>query len=141
MSNSHGTVEVLDQARCVALLATVDIGRVVFTTRAMPAVRPVRFVVHDDAVWFPARDGEAWLAGVLDTVVAFSVDDMASDLAAGWFVTVLGRACEVRDPDVLDELAQLLPMRHGDSCVRVAIESVSGRRVTPPRQPCESAYS
>jgi hypothetical protein len=141
MSNSHGSVEVLDHARCVALLRTVSIGRVIFTTRAMPAVRPVRFVVHDDAVWFPARGGDAWLAGVLDTVVAFAADDVTSDSATGWFVTVLGRACEVRDQPVIDELAGLLPLCDGDTCVKVAIESVSGRRVIPPRRLCDHPRS
>lgn len=139
MSNS--TIEVLDHAGCVALLSTVGIGRVVFTTRAMPAVRPVRFVVRDNAVWFPAQHCDAWLAGVLDAVVAFSVDDMSHDFATGWFVTVLGRAGEVRDQRIIDELAQLLPMRAGDRCVRVAIESISGRRVIPPRQRASAPVS
>jgi hypothetical protein len=43
MTESFGAIEMLEPARCVALLSTVSIGRVVFTTRAMPAARPVRF--------------------------------------------------------------------------------------------------
>ena len=66
MADSYSTVEVLDHARCVALLATVHIGRVVFTSRAMPAVRPVRFAVRDDAVWFRMPVSDMWPAGVVD---------------------------------------------------------------------------
>jgi uncharacterized protein len=138
MADSFSTVEVLDHARCVALLATVHIGRVVFTSRAMPAVRPVRFAVRDDAVWFRMPAGDMWLAGVLDNVVAFAVDHVTPDLDAGWFVTVLGRASEVRDRRLVQEVAALLPAAAPDEdrYVRVLVESVSGRRIRPPGTRC-----
>jgi nitroimidazol reductase NimA-like FMN-containing flavoprotein (pyridoxamine 5'-phosphate oxidase superfamily) len=137
MADSYGTVEVLDHARCVALLATVHIGRVVFTSRAMPAVRPVRFAVRDDAVWFRMPVGDLWPAGVLDTVVAIAVDDLTPDLDAGWFVTVLGRASEVRDRHLVDEIATLLPAAPDeDRYVRVLVESISGRRIQPAGTRC-----
>jgi hypothetical protein len=126
MADSYSTVEVLDHARCVALLATVHIGRVVFTSRAMPAVRPVRFAVRDDAVWFRMPVGDLWPAGVVDTVVALEVDDVTPDLDAGWFVTVLG-----------DKVAKLLPAAPDeDRYVRVLVESISGRRIRPPGTRC-----
>jgi nitroimidazol reductase NimA-like FMN-containing flavoprotein (pyridoxamine 5'-phosphate oxidase superfamily) len=137
MADSYSTVEVLDHARCVALLATVHIGRVVFTSRAMPAVRPVRFAVRDDAVWFRMPVGDLWPAGVVDTVVALEVDDVTPDLDAGWFVTVLGRASEVRDRRLVDKVAKLLPAAPDeDRYVRVLVESISGRRIRPPGTRC-----
>jgi nitroimidazol reductase NimA-like FMN-containing flavoprotein (pyridoxamine 5'-phosphate oxidase superfamily) len=137
MADSYSTVEVLDHARCVALLATVHIGRLVFTSRAMPAVRPVRFAVRDDAVWFRMPVGDLWPAGVVDTVVALEVDDVTPDLDAGWFVTVLGRASEVRDRRVVDKVAMLLPAAPDeDRYVRVLVESISGRRIRPPGTRC-----
>jgi len=137
MADSYSTVEVLDHARCVALLATVHIGRVVFTSRAMPAVRPVRFAVRDDAVWFRMPVGDLWPAGVVDTVVALEVDDLTPDLDDGWFVTVLGRASEVRDRRLVDKVATLLPAAPDeDRYVRVLVESISGRRIRPPRTRC-----
>ena len=103
----------------------------------MPAVRPVRFAVRDGAVWFRMPIGDMWLAGVLDTVVAFAVDDVTPDLDAGWFVTVLGRASEVRDRHLVDEVAELLPTAPDeDRYVRVLVESVSGRRIRPPGTRC-----
>jgi nitroimidazol reductase NimA-like FMN-containing flavoprotein (pyridoxamine 5'-phosphate oxidase superfamily) len=137
MADSYSTVEVLDHARCVALLATVHIGRVVFTSRAMPAVRPVRFAVRDDAVWFRMPVGDLWPAGVVDTVVALEVDDVTPDLDAGWFVTVLGRASEVRDRRLVDKVARLLPAAPDeDRYVRVLVESITGRRIRPPGTRC-----
>jgi len=137
MADSYSTVEVLDHARCVALLATVHIGRVVFTSRAMPAVRPVRFAVRDDAVWFRMPVSDMWPAGVVDTVVALEVDDLTPDLDDGWFVTVLGRASEVRDRRLVDKVATLLPAAPDeDRYVRVLVESISGRRIRPPGTRC-----
>ena len=142
MSESMGATEMLDPACCVALLATVGIGRVVFTNRAMPAVRPVRFAVRDDAVWFRMAAGDMWFARALDTVVAFAVDDVAAGLGGGWFVTVVGRACEVMDRSVIGGLAGLLPAdRTDDRYVRILLESVSGHRIRPSAWRCVGGQS
>jgi nitroimidazol reductase NimA-like FMN-containing flavoprotein (pyridoxamine 5'-phosphate oxidase superfamily) len=139
MSESFGTIETLDPRRCVALLGTVGVGRVVFTNRAMPAVRPVCFAVRDDAVWFRMAAGDMMLACVLDTVVAFAADNVTGDLDAGWFVTVVGRASEVRDKRLVREIAPLLPAvghPQDERYVRVLVESVSGSRIRPPASQC-----
>ncbi|HEX9337139.1 MAG TPA: pyridoxamine 5'-phosphate oxidase family protein [Pseudonocardiaceae bacterium] len=138
MSKSFGAVE-LEPARCVALLATAGVGRVVFTNRAMPVVRPVRFALHDGAVWFRMSAGDMWFARALDTVVAFAVDDVSADLDAGWFVTVVGRASEVRNGPLISELAELLPAvgyHNEDRFVRILVESVSGHRIRPAVRRC-----
>lgn len=121
MSNLCGTVEVLDQACCVALLATTGVGRVVFTQRAMPALRPVEFVISNSAIWFAGGPAETWIMDVLDTVVAFSADNMATDEPVGWYVTVVGRAVQVRNR----------PLPEGWRCVRLPIETAVGHRVLP----------
>jgi uncharacterized protein len=139
MTDSFGAVEVLDRDRCVELLSSVSVGRVVFTRRAMPAVRPVRYVVRAGAVWFRAPDNDIWLTGALDTVMAFAADDATRHEPARWFVTVLGHATEVRDRAVIDDLVPVLPPTGGpadDRCVRLLIESVSGRFAMPPAGPC-----
>lgn len=135
MTDSFGTVELLDRARCVELLSTVTVGRVVFTRLAMPAVRPVRYVVRDGAVWFRVPDSDIWLAGALDTVMGFTADDATPHEAACWSVTALGRATEVRDHQQVHDLARVLPATTGpadDRYVRLLIESVTGRYTTLP---------
>lgn len=132
MSDSLG-LEVLDREQCVALLAGGGVGRVVFTSRALPAIQPARFVVHRGAIVVRTASEDALFAGVLDSVVAFAVDQFAEDLDQGWFVTVLGRACEVRDPIVIAELATLPLGRWTGQTdaryVRIPLESVTGRRI------------
>lgn len=136
MSNCFGASEVLDRAACVALLAGGGIGRVVFTERALPAVRPVRFVFRDDAACFRVPSGDVWFTHAVGAVVAIAVDQLTGDLTEGWFVTVLGTASEIRDEDVITELAAQLPAGRGpgsDRYVRVPVELVSGWRQ---RVPC-----
>ena len=132
MSDSLG-LETLDREQCLALLAGAGLGRVVFTSRALPAIQPARFAVHHGAIVVRTPSQSALFAGVLDSVVAFAVDEFTDDLGSGWFVTVLGRAAEVRDPIVIAELADL-PLgcwtgRTDARYLRIPIESVTGRRI------------
>ncbi|WP_051173876.1 pyridoxamine 5'-phosphate oxidase family protein [Amycolatopsis orientalis] len=132
MSDSLG-LETLDREQCLALLAGAGLGRVVFTSRALPAIQPARFAVHHGAIVLRTPSQSALFAGVLDSVVAFAVDEFTDDLGSGWFVTVLGRASEVRDPIVIAELAEL-PLgcwtgRTDARYLRIPIESVTGRRI------------
>lgn len=132
MSDSLG-LATLGREQCLALLAGAGLGRVVFTSRAMPAIQPARFALHHGAIVVRTPSQSALFAGILDSVVAFAVDEFGKDLETGWFVTVVGRASEVRDPIVIAEL-ETLPL----SCwtgqvdsryLHIPIESVTGRRI------------
>lgn len=46
MHDSLG-LEVLDREQCVALLAGAGVGRVVFTSQALPAIQPARTCNRD----------------------------------------------------------------------------------------------
>ncbi|WET78146.1 pyridoxamine 5'-phosphate oxidase family protein [Amycolatopsis sp. QT-25] len=132
MSDSLG-LEVLDREECLSLLAGAGLGRVVFTSRALPAVQPARFVLHHGAIVIRTPSQSALFAAILDSVVAFAVDEFSANLGAGWFVTVLGRASEVRDPIVIAEL-ETLPLccwtgQPDARYVRIPVESVTGRRI------------
>lgn len=48
---------VLGRDECLALLASARLGRVVFTTRGLPAVEPVKFRYRDEAVYFATDAG------------------------------------------------------------------------------------
>lgn len=125
-------LEVLDRDECIALLGTVEVGRVVFTTRGLPAVEPVKYVVCGDSVWFPVQARTDLFGSAHDGVVAFEVDAFDASLRTGWWVTVLGRAsapteCDL--PRLRPELSWELPLAADVRCVRIPIEVVSGRRV------------
>ncbi|MGW4525230.1 pyridoxamine 5'-phosphate oxidase family protein [Amycolatopsis sp. NPDC004378] len=119
----------LDRQQCLALLRTASLGRVIFTHRAMPAVRPVRFAVVDDGVVFAAPAGSPLYAGARDAVVAFEVDEFATDFGAGWFVSLLGRATE--SPLDSGEVACLCPCPalSGRRFLRIPVEAITGHRI------------
>jgi len=126
-----GDVLALDRATCLALLATQRFGRVVFTSRALPAVLPVGFLLRDDAVLVSIRPGSA-LAAVAGGVVAFQADSIDAGAREGWSVTAVGRAEEVHDPALRRRVhAQLSPRAGDDHAVRIGLEQVSGRRLLP----------
>ena len=129
MSDPLG-LDVLDRDECLALLATTDLGRLVYTSQALPAVQPVRFVLRGDSVFCRVPAGSAVFAGVFDSVVAFTADAFAPGLAGGWFVTVVGRASYVRDEDLAVEASPRwwVPTT-SDRTIRIPIESISGRRI------------
>src|SRR5215470_18115310 len=70
----------LPKDEALRLLASVPFGRVVFTARALPAVRPVNHLV----------DGTG-------TVVAYEADEIDPATHQGWSVVVVGRAVPVTD--------------------------------------------
>jgi hypothetical protein len=86
----------------MSLLGSVSLGRIVFTARALPAIRPVCHLVDGDHVII-RTDGNAAIISELradaGTVVAYEADaiDMAEHL--GWSVIVVGVAHRVIDPD------------------------------------------
>ncbi len=129
-------LEVLSRQDCLDLLASVAIGRLVFTDRALPAVQPVAFALHDGGVVVRLAEGSPALAAG-DGIVAFEIDNLAHDLREGWTVTVVGHAHEVRDREWLGRLAELrLPSRGEgvtDRYLVITIEVVTGTRIPMPR--------
>lgn len=85
-------LEALDRSECLALLATARVGRVVFTDRALPAVRPARFTLIGDQLRLQPLPHSGAVSVTPDAVLAFEVDSFDPDLTSGWFVVVLGRA-------------------------------------------------
>lgn len=90
----------LTAEQSLALLSSVSLGRVVFTHRALPAVRPVNHVVDDGQIVIRTHPGAAVLAAAASgSVVAYQADEIDPVERLGWSVVVTGVA------RVLDEHA------------------------------------
>ena len=101
----------LAHAEALALLGGVSLGQVVFTQRALPAVRPVNRLLDSDEIVVrtmsscraarpgpPARDRrQAYQADALDPVTRL-----------GWSIVVTGCCRPVTDPADLARYARLL---------------------------------
>lgn len=128
-------LEVLARDECVALLRQATLGRIVFTSAALPAVLPVNYVVDDDGSILVRTGSQTRLAATAGSIVAFEVDEFGGS-GRSWSVVVTGRLTVVRDPverarvDALG-LRTWVPVER-DLLLRIEPELVSGRRLPHP---------
>ncbi len=126
----------LAREEALALLSTVPYGRIVFTQRALPAVRPVNHIIDNGAIIIRSHAGTAITAAVdlaSPTVVAYQADDIDRETRLGWSVVVTGRAQLVVDSAEIIRYEQLLqPWMDVDmnSVIRINCEIVSGYDLT-----------
>jgi len=132
-------MEEIYRQECMNLLDSVSVGRIVFTARALPAIRPVCHLVDGDHI-FIRTDRNAAITSELraedGTVVAYEAD--AIDLAhhLGWSVIVVGLARRVTDPDVAGTyLRSLRPWASGakDQVIDIRADMVTGFRLVADR--------
>ena len=123
----------LDAAKCYRLLETQQVGRVVYTDGALPAVAPVNYALDGHRVIFRTSPTTRLALGVVDQVVAFEVDSLDEEVRTGWSVVVTGIARALVDPGEIARAAglKLAPWAGGERELFVAITPgvVSGRFV------------
>jgi nitroimidazol reductase NimA-like FMN-containing flavoprotein (pyridoxamine 5'-phosphate oxidase superfamily) len=127
-------LETLDARECHSLLATHSMGRVAFTERALPAIRPVNYTLQGNHIVLRTQaDG---LAARLDgQVVAFEIDEVDVESQSGWSVVVTGTARVLREPtdlvrlDAVPAYSWAGPDHHTAVCITPG--QVTGRRILP----------
>jgi nitroimidazol reductase NimA-like FMN-containing flavoprotein (pyridoxamine 5'-phosphate oxidase superfamily) len=118
---------------CLMLLASVPVGRIIYTRRALPAVELVNFALdHGDIVIRTDQSGKL-AAATRGAVVAFEADQLDLAGQAGWSVTAIGPSSEVTDPDDLARLRTigLKSWAPGtrDHFIRISPVMLNGRRL------------
>lgn len=103
--NASTALGELDRAECLRLLGTAVVGRIVFTEGALPAIRPVNFLLDRNEIIFHTATDSTLAAAVRHAVVAFEVDEIDAATYTGWSVVIVGQAYEVGDIDRLTRLA------------------------------------
>jgi nitroimidazol reductase NimA-like FMN-containing flavoprotein (pyridoxamine 5'-phosphate oxidase superfamily) len=128
----------LGRNRCLELLASVPVGRVVFTTRALPAIRPVNHLVDGDTIVIRTSLGTSLASAVTtdgSVVVAYEADVIDTASGTGWAVVVTGTARLVLDPDLAARYERdLHPWIDGAANCVIGIDCdlVSGYELTGP---------
>ncbi|MCP9946742.1 pyridoxamine 5'-phosphate oxidase family protein [Streptomyces somaliensis] len=129
----------LGRAEALRLLGTVSLGRIVFTQRALPAVRPVNHLMDGEDVIVRLHDGAtlASLVAPADTagvVVAYEADAIDPETHIGWSVVVTGYAHRVTDEGELARFtARLRPWAEHpavNAALRIRPDLVTGLRLT-----------
>jgi len=100
-------LETLGRDECLRLLASVPVGRIVYSDGALPSCAPVNFALDGAAVAFRTVPGSRIATATDDAVVAFEVDHVDPDDCTGWSVLVTGTARVVRDTGTAVRLDQL----------------------------------
>lgn len=100
-ADAHGEFIRLDRAESMRLLASVRVGRLIFTVNALPAVRLMNFAVAGRLIVLRTAAGTTVARKVHDLIVAFEADDLDAATSSGWSVVVTGRAARVTDPELI----------------------------------------
>lgn len=128
----------LERAAALRLLASVPLGRVVFTHKALPAVRPVNHLVDDGHIIIRTHAGAGILsAAASSVVVAYEVDQIDNERRLGWSVIVTGPAHLVRDAAAAERYGRLLRSwvdePRADLFLRIRIDLISAFELVPAR--------
>jgi uncharacterized protein len=124
----------IPRAEALRLLASAPVGRIVFTERALPAIRPVPFTLDGDDLVLRGGPDAGLTSAVHGNVVAFQTDEIDPVSRSGWSVTVTGQAHQVEEPSRLERLgAALGSWVPGDRgyFIRLPTALVDGRHVGP----------
>jgi nitroimidazol reductase NimA-like FMN-containing flavoprotein (pyridoxamine 5'-phosphate oxidase superfamily) len=111
-------------------------GRVVFTAGALPAIRPVNYVVDDDGAILMRTGARTRLAAAADGgIVAFEVDQFDNERLCGWSVMVTGALTTLRDPEAIAAARgrglRTWVAEERDRFLRISPDLVTGRRIPP----------
>jgi nitroimidazol reductase NimA-like FMN-containing flavoprotein (pyridoxamine 5'-phosphate oxidase superfamily) len=137
MGDQQSQMTMLTREECLALLASVPLGRVVFTLNALPAIRPVNHLMDDENIIIRSHVGSGITSAATprgEVVVAYEADQLDVDSRTGWSVVVTGLAQLVADPAEIARYELALhpwvnqPM---NTVIRIRPELVTGFQLVP----------
>jgi hypothetical protein len=120
---------------CLRLLGSVTIGRLVFTTRALPAIRPACHLIDGKYVIIGTDAGSLVFASSRPgggPVLAYEADVIDPLSCLGWSVVVVGSARRVTDPGRVAAYQQALaPWIAGadDQVIEIPTDVITGFRL------------
>ncbi len=121
----------LPRDECLKLMASVPVGRVIYTRRALPAVELVNFAFDSGDIVLRTDPSGKLAAAARGAVVAFEADCLDLVNQAGWSVTAIGPSREVTD---LEEISRLQTIGLSswapgtrDHFIRISPEILNGR--------------
>ncbi len=125
----------LTESESWQLMASVSLGRIVFTQHAMPAIRPINHLVDDQTIIIRSHLGAAIVARAAaedGAVVCYEADDIDPVRHTGWSVIATGMARLVRERAVIARYEQVLePWAAGqmDYVIAIKPQIITGLRL------------
>src|ERR1039457_4477599 len=133
MYSDGSALEQLSKDECLQLMASVSVGRIIYTRRALPAVELVNFAIDHGDIIIRTEGGGKLAAATQHSVVAFEVDRLDAAQQTGWSGTAIGPPPEVTDSGDIARLKAigLSSWAAGvrDHFIRISPEIMNGRRL------------
>jgi hypothetical protein len=134
--DQHMKLQQLSRTSALELLGSVNLGRLVFTHQALPAVRPVNHLVECESIIVRATAGAAIISAANrhGVVVAYEADSIDPDSHVGWSVIVVGTARVLTDDAAAARYrARLKPWVAGpvDDVITISTDLVTGYELVP----------
>ena len=130
-----GSMEELDEAECLRLLASTTVGRVGFVVNERPIVLPVNYAIDGRTVVFRTGEGTVLNKTALQ-IIAFEVDQIDAETHSGWSVLAQGIAQDVGTAiDTRSEELRALALvtwapDKRDRWFRLDADTLTGRRLS-----------
>lgn len=122
----------LSRAECSERLASRNVGRIAITADDLPAIVPVNYAMSGDTIVFRTTSGGMLARACDDAVVAFEVDELATDGSWGWSILAVGVAQPLDGSRAVraTELGLVSAMGVGrDLFVGITVGQLSGREI------------
>jgi nitroimidazol reductase NimA-like FMN-containing flavoprotein (pyridoxamine 5'-phosphate oxidase superfamily) len=131
----------LTASESLSLLGTISIGRIGFTSKALPVIRPVNHIIDGGSIVIRSHEGAAIMSAARPAdgaVVAYEAGTTSLGGDLEWSVVVTGVARLVTDQEEAGRYRGLLrPWADGqaDYVIRIEPELVTGYRLTSEEGP------
>ena len=125
--------DILTRDECLRHLAEGSVGRISMSSRALPAVLPVRYSLAGERILFWADPHDHPEAIDDNAVIGFQADAIDAVTHEGWSVMVVGRAVHVRPPEEITALEGSTPRGWAAAqgpLVALSVDLVNGRRLS-----------
>ena len=139
MESGSNALEVLDEDESLALLRSVEVGRVGVVVDGQPLIFPVNHVLEGRSI-IVRTDSVRMLSGASLAKVAFEADGFDTGARSGWTVLVEGIGNDVTEAlDTTSERLQAVPVSPwapGPKArlLRIDVRTITGRRFAGERR-------
>ncbi|WP_066640204.1 pyridoxamine 5'-phosphate oxidase family protein [Serinicoccus hydrothermalis] len=121
----------LSEQECWSLLADQELGRLAYHLTDEVHITPVNYAVDHGRLIFRTAEGSKLLGVVMDSDVAFEIDQVDDDAETAWSVVARGTAELLEGPEAREVANLRLRPWIGDekvNVVAITVTEVSGRR-------------
>jgi len=126
-------IEILDDITCLHYLSGQPVGRLGFSSGALPVVFPVNYVLEGRTIVFGSEEGEKARAARAGAVACLEIDRFDTMNHDGWSVLATGRLNVVPESRA-DEISRLpvAPWAIDQPLwwIELSVELLSGRRIS-----------